>query len=103
MTFCARAFRVSHSQKRAARKCLNVWQRFVKAFPKGEHLPTFPIWSMEFGATYPYEHETPFAAVKRLGHYKGSHGIKLSQIDPSERMEYLPSHARVREKTFPDW
>ncbi len=39
--------------------CLNVWQEFVQRFPKDLHLPTFPIWSMEFGATYPFELETP--------------------------------------------
>ncbi|MBI3469645.1 MAG: DNA (cytosine-5-)-methyltransferase [Planctomycetes bacterium] len=85
-------------------KCLNVWQEFVQAFPKDQHLPTFPTWSMEFGATYPYEDETPFGVgVKRLGYYRGSHGVKLSQFDPEERMRHLPSHARVREKKFPDW
>jgi DNA (cytosine-5)-methyltransferase 1 len=84
--------------------CLKVWQRFVEAFPKDEYLPTFPIWSMEFGATYPYEHETPFATgLKRLGYYKGSHGIRLSEVDPIERMTFLPSHARGQEKSFPDW
>src|SRR5262249_40009595 len=47
--------------------CLNVWQRFVEQYPKGEDLPTHPIWSMEFGATYPYENETPHAAgLRRL-------------------------------------
>ena len=52
--------------------CLNVWQQFVQRFPEDEHLPTFPIWSMEFGATYPYEHTTPHATGERaLCRYKG--------------------------------
>jgi DNA (cytosine-5)-methyltransferase 1 len=85
-------------------KCLNVWQKFVRAFPKDQHLPTFPIWSMEFGATYPYEDETPLVVgVKRLGYYKGSHGVRLSQFDSEVRMQHLPSHARGQEKKFPDW
>jgi DNA (cytosine-5)-methyltransferase 1 len=85
-------------------KCLNVWQKFVRKFPKDKYLPTFPIWSMEFGATYPYVDETPFAVgMKRLGYYKGSHGVKLSQFATEERMQHLPSHARVKEKKFPDW
>src|SRR5580700_9258790 len=41
--------------------CLDVWQEFVQSFPKHVQLPSFPIWSMEFGATYPYEKETPHA------------------------------------------
>lgn len=39
-------------------KCLKVWQQFIKRFPKTEELPSFPIWSMEFGATYPFDEGT---------------------------------------------
>ena len=85
-------------------RCLNVWQSFVERFPKKKHLPTFPIWSMEFGATYPYIDKTPHTVgVKRLGHYRGSHGVKLSQFGFEERMQHLPSHARSEEDKFPDW
>src|SRR5260370_16718962 len=59
---------------------------------------------MEFGATYPYVDETPHAVgVKRLGHYRGSHGVKLSQFPFVERTQHLPSHARTKERKFPDW
>ncbi len=72
--------------------CLNVWQKFVAKFPADEHLPTFPIWSMEFGATYPYESETPFAAgASRLGRYRGSHGLQLSKLKGDLRFGGLPS------------
>ena len=85
-------------------KCLNVWQEFISRFPKRRSLPTRPIWSMEFGATYPYEDETPWAAgEKRLAWYKGSHGVHLSTVDASKRMKLLPSHARTKEKKFPRW
>ena len=85
-------------------ECLDVWQQFVQRFPKRQHLPTFPIWSMEFGATYPYEFETPHAVgPRRLGHYLGSHGCKLSGFPFDERMDHLPSHARGNKKTFPNW
>jgi DNA (cytosine-5)-methyltransferase 1 len=85
-------------------ECLKVWQKFVKRFPKGRDLPTFPVWSMEFGATYPYLNETPHAVgAKRLAHYRGSHGSKLSQFRAAERTSQLPSHARTKEKKFPDW
>jgi DNA (cytosine-5)-methyltransferase 1 len=84
--------------------CLTVWQRFVKMFPKDEHLPTFPIWSMEFGATYPYARETPYQAGERaLCWYKGSHGLELRNLPAGSRMLGLPSYARVEEEQFPDW
>jgi DNA (cytosine-5)-methyltransferase 1 len=34
---------------------LRAWQKFLDRFPTDEQLPSFPIWAMEFGATYPYE------------------------------------------------
>lgn len=87
-----------------ARDCIQVWQRFIELHPKTEELPTWPIWSMEFGATYPYETKTPFSiGARALGRYKGSHGISLSSVSSDERMEHLPSHARTNERVFPAW
>lgn len=84
--------------------CLEVWQDFIRSFPKDEELPSFPIWSMEFGATYPYEEETPHAVgEKRLGWYLGSHGSKLSDLPQGQRLAALPSHGRTAENKFPDW
>ena len=86
------------------KKCLQVWQAFIKAFPTKEELPSFPIWSMEFGATYPFEEETPHAAgTRRLSKYRGCHGIPLKWYPPDARMDGLPSYARSKEETFPDW
>jgi DNA (cytosine-5)-methyltransferase 1 len=85
-------------------KCLDVWQRFIGKFPEKSELPTFPIWSMEFGATYPFIDETPHSVgVKLLGRYRGSHGAKLSEFPFEERMQHLPSHARVTDRQFPPW
>ncbi len=84
--------------------CLQTWQEFIRAFPKNEQLPSFPIWSMEFGANYPYEHETPYArGPRKLREYRGSHGVRLDQFSPAERMSALPSYARVKENAFPKW
>jgi DNA (cytosine-5)-methyltransferase 1 len=86
------------------KKCLRVWQAFIKAFPKREELPSFPIWSMEFGATYPFEEETPYAlGTRRLIKYRGSHGIPLKPCPPDARMDLLPSYARTEEEKFPHW
>lgn len=84
--------------------CMNVWQEFLNAFPKDQELPSFPIWSAEFGATYPFEGTTPFAeGTRELRKYKGSHGIALGQLAPADRMNALPSYARANELQFPDW
>jgi DNA (cytosine-5)-methyltransferase 1 len=84
--------------------CLNVWGHLITRFPKNIEFPYFPIWSMEFGATYPYEEMTPHViGTKRLGYYRGNHGIKLSQIPFEDRFSHLPSHARQKVNVFPDW
>jgi DNA (cytosine-5)-methyltransferase 1 len=86
------------------KKCLAVWQRFVRRFPKSEELPSFPIWSMEFGATYPYEEKTPHAlGASALRAFRGSHGMSLKHTPNSDIMAALPSYARVKQKKFPHW
>jgi DNA (cytosine-5)-methyltransferase 1 len=84
--------------------CLDVWQDFIRRFPEDEQLPSWPVWSMEFGATYPYEKVTPNAVgLRTLCRYRGSHGQPLGDLAPTERMGGLPSHARVQTETFPEW
>jgi DNA (cytosine-5)-methyltransferase 1 len=85
-------------------KCLATWQEFIKRFPKDVELPSFPIWSMEFGATYPFEKTTPHKLKpKRLRAYRGSHGKLLKSVASSERMKCVPSHARTKQAKFPLW
>lgn len=84
--------------------CLNVWQRFIGLYPKDAYLPTFPVWSMEFGATYPYEDRTPHkGGTRALCWYTGSHGAALRDLPADKRMLGLPSYARVPQDRFPDW
>jgi len=84
-------------------RCLEAWQRFVQRFPKSAELPSFPIWSMEFGATYPYQGTTPWAQRHDLSQYRGSHGKKLRNLKRADLFAALPSHARPHTKTFPHW
>jgi DNA (cytosine-5)-methyltransferase 1 len=85
-------------------KCLEVWQDFLDRSPTSVELPSFPIWTMEFGATYPFEDATPYGlGTMRLRKYKGAHGFGLSIIRPQERFGHLPSYARTEETTFPSW
>ncbi|MCZ7554572.1 MAG: DNA (cytosine-5-)-methyltransferase [Anaerolineales bacterium] len=85
-------------------KCLEVWQKFLDLFPENEQLPSFPIWSMEFGATYPFEGTTPYAVgIEHLRKYRGSHGVALSHLDSETLWTSLPSYARTKQAVFPDW
>ena len=91
------------------RECLNVWNAFLKACPKDVTLPSFPLWSMEWGATYPFEDKTPYAlkvihGANALLGFKGSHGRKLGYLRKIEaRWAALPSHARTEQMEFPKW
>lgn len=84
--------------------CLEMWQRFIRKFPKAEHLPTFPIWAMEFGADYPYEKFSP-ASMKpsELRKYRGAYGKSLAKVADAELLAALPPYARADKKAFPDW
>lgn len=84
-------------------ECLNLWQEFISAIPQETKLPGFPIWGMEFGATYPFEETFPFElSAEELGKYKGNFGKSLKGLSLEEQFKLLPSYARVKEE-FPDW
>lgn len=90
------------------RLCLTVWNRFLELSPPEVDLPSFPIWSMEFGATYPFENTTPYAERARggaeaLGTYLGTHGKPLAGLQHDEQWKTLPSHARTAQEQFPKW
>lgn len=83
---------------------LNCWQALISALPKNEPLPTWPIWAMEFGATYPYADSTPHKRKhRRLGKYAGSFGKSLSRLPKEELIDALPPYAREKRQKFPDW
>ncbi|AFC99182.1 DNA-methyltransferase (dcm) [Methanocella conradii HZ254] len=85
------------------KSCLEVWQKFLDKAPKNESIP-HPLWSMEFGATYPYENTTPYALqYDDLLNYKGSFGRKLEGDTKNELMSQLPSYATRKQKHFPQW
>ena len=83
---------------------LETWQEFVAAFPKDQHLPSFPIWAMEFGANYPVDSLTPHAQKYRgLGSFKGAFGVPLKDMSPREVAAALPSYAHTNFNYFPAW
>ena len=84
--------------------CLRLWQRFLKRFPAKQELPWFPIWTTEFGATYPFEETTPWAMRPQdLRRYRGSFGRSLRDRSGDELFAALPSYARTEEERFPTW
>jgi len=85
---------------------LNTWQEFLDLLEEAE-LP-LPIWSMEFGATYPYEETTPFAlGIEKLRKFRGNYGANLRHLNDDEIIKSLPSyayaHRKAKVKEFPDW
>jgi DNA (cytosine-5)-methyltransferase 1 len=85
-------------------QCLAAWQEFLDRVPKEEKIP-HPLWSMEFGATYPYEDTTPSRMTAlELKKYCGSHGRVLKNVtDKDDILKLLPSHARRDQDKFPKW
>ncbi len=89
-------------------RCLQVWDDFLSRSPSSVELPSFPIWSMEFGATYPYVDGTPYLVLSEKGtrgltKFRGSHGVPLKSVKPEDRWAALPSHARTEQFEFPKW
>lgn len=84
-------------------ECLELWQEFIDNLPENVQMPGFPIWAMEFGATYPYENTNPQKlSESQLGKYKGNFGISLKGLSKKQQLDFLPSYARTR-KNFPAW
>lgn len=91
---------------------LNLWQEFINAIPKEEKIPSFPIWSMEFGATYPFEDEIPFRlSTDELDKFKGNFGVSLKGMSRDEKFNNLPNYVKKNQIDkdtnkpiqFPSW
>lgn len=83
---------------------LQTWQEFLDAFPADVDLPSFPIWAMEFGATYPLYGESPHKrSYSGLGRYKGAFGQELKGLSCDEVKAALPPYAQTKLDDFPDW
>ena len=86
-------------------KYLTAWQDFLNRFPEHEELPSFPIWAMEFGATYPYVGKSPAGVgLPEIGGFKGSFGRPLQGFATREDvLAALPPYARDPVEAFPKW
>lgn len=89
-------------------RAINMWGDFLKQSGSVK-LPSFPIWAMEFGATYPYEDATPSALWKErkasgLAGFQGSFGSELKGLSIEQQFERIPSHSRRADDfEFPGW
>ncbi len=89
----------------SVKHCLKLWQDFLDQIPKDERIP-LPLWSMEFGATYPYRNTTPHASTTESlrRNFRGSYGIPLCEAQTREEVfALLPSHGRTEQDVFPRW
>jgi DNA (cytosine-5)-methyltransferase 1 len=83
---------------------LAAWQEFLDRFPEDEQLPGFPVWAMEFGATYPYLAKTPSEiGLAKIDSYKGGFGRPLRGLSADEVRKALPAYALDPAESFPQW
>ena len=91
--------KISEEQK----NCISVWQQFLDKLPQDESLD-YPIWAMEFGATYPFDNKTPYTASNQeLGKSKGAFGVPLAGLSREDKIKLLPTYSQLEQVEFPDW
>ncbi len=85
---------------------LKVWQKFIDLVLKHNlHIPSFPIWAMEFGASYNYKDIAPaFQQRKDLRGKRGKLGWFIDGPSKADCLAQLPIYAQTAtDKVFPDW
>lgn len=82
---------------------LNTWQQFLDLLPPGIK-PYSPLWSMEFGATYPVE-DIDYSEVEAeiLWKYKGRFGVPLYGLSKKEILAALPNYIQHQKGLIPKW
>ncbi len=88
---------------------LAAWEHFVENLTKNNiPLPTFPIWAMEWGATYDYESKPPCQQSEdELRGRKGKFGEEIIDGTVDDMLKQLPIYSQVvitdPKEQFPDW
>lgn len=91
------------------RKHMAAWQKFLDLlFENHCPLPSFPIWAMEFGATYCFEGAAPYYQQRtQLQGKKGRFGEDIIGNSKDDYLQQLPVYAQGMPKggsrQFPDW
>lgn len=86
---------------------LEVWQEFLDHLSP-EEAPTFPIWAMEFGATYPFEGKAPVKQnAEELKKYRGRFGCVIEGHSLDDVLLCLPTYVQDAPKEdkdeYPAW
>ena len=88
------------------KKVISFWAKFIENFPNKSKFPSFPIWSHEWGADYPYIDSTPYATLKKnLIGLKGTHGFDIPNniSKDSILLNYIPRYSQLKINRFPEW
>lgn len=82
---------------------LDAWEEFLRLIPSSAKLPSFPLWAMEFDATYPIDGSGPLAQEEAdLHRLKGAFGQSLAGAPISSIEKLLPPYARKHDP-LPKW
>ena len=96
------------SLREMTRRHLAAWENFLKLLNKNNiPVPTFPIWAMEFGATYDYQGLAPYYQQRRqLDNKCGKFGEIITGNSKDDYLLCLPVYARTNKldnRQFPYW
>lgn len=87
-------------------KQLEIWQKFIDlTIAHNDTIPSFPIWAMEFGATYDYEKVAPaYQSYNDLKGKRGKLGLIIEGYNKDQCLAQLPNYAQTsKSKRFPHW
>lgn len=84
---------------------LAIWQEFIdNIIAANDSIPQFPVWAMEFGATYDYSTAPAYQTVEQLRGKKGKFGAPICGNTINECLSCLPIYAQTdKAKIFPNW
>ena len=87
------------------RHYLAVWSSFLaQCVLHNVEIPSFPIWAMEFGATYEFEDRVPNSlSLKELKSQLGTLGQPIKGFTRAQCLSCIPSYSRVDVEKFPKW
>lgn len=85
------------------RQAVDLWQRLINKLPReAADLPSFPLWTEEFGATYPFQFCTPYSVLLNKESTLPPN-TESSRISLERDLAKLPPYARDKRLMFPRW
>lgn len=81
--------------------CIEHWNEFIKRMPSAFDLPSFPIWSDEFEATYPVDRYVTELSTADLRRFLP--GSEYSGMSRDELLECYPRYMRNGTGPLPVW